>query len=262
MSEAENQMFNFKMDINNLNSKAVGVILGKDLKEMTLPQFEEFDKRLVKVVRRKRFDTIVFKNEVIPAGFIHRVFHKGLGQVNTKFNDKSAAGEYDVTRRHSNMQLNGSFQQGDVTIIRAIEIPVVFPSCPPTAAVNGIVTNPTAITNKTNYSAGSMAHHFPKAFEVRYFELGKQKIPSSSMDDFGMIEGGVAGYAGASPDGVASNALLPRKTEAMNKVRILIGDSNFYLEVESIQEFNMTSYGLEFGVPVILHTTELESNTP
>lgn len=263
MSELDGKVFQYKMDINNLNSKAIGTILAHDFKEMTLPQYQEFDGRLVGVKRRKRYCLVVFKNEVIPAGVEHKVFGKGIGQTDHRFNDKTAeTGAYEVKAGHTNMQLNGSFQQGDLTVIRAIEIPVVFPTCPPTGVTEGLVTNPLAITNKTNYAAENFVHYFPKAFEIEYFELGKSKIPAASLADFPMIEGGVVANAGANFGGIAQNGLIPRKAEAMNKVRVLAGDMAFHIMLRSLYAFDMASYGKEYGLPIVLHTTELESNTP
>lgn len=252
---ADNTVIPFSMAITSKNSKSVGNLYKDDIVNMTIDEFLEIDGKLMRVVRRVRYDTIVFQPTLIKAD-THKgsAFRDGLNEEARYATDKTVNGKYEKTKSHTNMTLNGAFEKDDFVIIKAIAVPLTFTAGVPTTVVDGIITDPTANLSKVNYDPFLHCETFAKSFSLSYQESNKTKI-EGRLSDFPMVAGGMSGSLGASPGGVAQNAFL--SSNALNRPRIIEGLQSFNIIINPENDVDLTSYGKQYGMEVQIHTTEL-----
>ncbi len=251
---ADGAAFPFNRDITNLNPSNIGLIMKKDIENMSLPEFYAFQDRLVKVRRYRRRDMAVWQaNKKITPSHEGIIFRKGVGQPQAYATDDQTT--YKQTRVHTNMSRDGEFEKGSLVIVHAFEVP--FPvTSKATAQTAGIVTNPKAVFT-SDFDPALFCVSWLQQCELSFWR-GETEIFRSLLEDFPAMTG-LNGVLGSN-----QGALIQNGSHGMNilpGVQVLEGGDDFHVRIHPLaSEFDMTTatgLGFEIVQQVKLHTIEL-----
>lgn len=224
------QVFQYRNDINNLNPKDLSAITIDQLMMMSMPEFLNFQNRLVNVRHRKRRDMALYEKTVITPQHHKAIFRKGVGQEDSYATSDT---RYTKTRAHTNMQRDGEFQQGSLVIIKDISAIIEFTAGIPTTVEHGLITNAKAVF-PTNYDNCLALSAWKRQVELVYKE-GESEIVKGDLSEFPQNDG-VSGFNGASPGGIAQNAFQP--SMAFPNPRVLQGGDDFSVEIRPLCNFD------------------------
>lgn len=254
---ADTQGFQFTMGVDSNNRKVLGNILGKELENMSLPEFHEFQGRLVKVRRNKRRDMAVWEPNKLHKANAEggMIFRKGVGEQQPYMS--SDTGTYKQGRVQTNMSRGGEFEKGSLSVICAIEAP--FPvTSKATAQLNGVVTNPKPI-QIVDFDPFLLGNSWQNQVELSFWR-GESEIFRSLLEDFTPTTS-MTGVLGSSTAVYAQN--IYNGHNVMPSVQVIEGGDDFHIRLHLLSEYDMTDangLGLEITQQVKMHTIELQRN--
>jgi hypothetical protein len=185
----------FRLDINNLNNKANGNISLNDIRDMTIPEFIQFQGRIVNMQKNRRYDTVLYKNTIaITPAHTAAAFTKGVGEVDNWANDETDT--YKKTPIHTNMPKGGKWQPGELAIVHQVEAVVGFNAGKPTTSADGIVSQP-AVAFATNVDIFELQDVTNRQFNLQFFRGPKQIVAEGLIEDFPQ-KSGKSGSGGSS----------------------------------------------------------------
>lgn len=232
---------------------SIGMVSLDEIQKMTLPEFLQFEGQLMNVRRRKRRDMAIFEgNTTVTVASEKQIFRKGVGDEDTPAT--SSVG-FIKTRGHTNMARGGSFGEGSLTIITAIEAFVYATALKGTTYVNGLITNPLGVA-PTAYDPALLLTILAKQVEIGFYR-GESLIIDGLVEEFPQMSG-LSGFAGASVGALVQNALLPNNF--LSNPQALKDDEDFHVLVSPLTDINNTSasgLNVPFNIGVKLSTIEV-----
>jgi hypothetical protein len=232
---------------------SVGVVSIEEIQKMTMAEFLSFEGQLMNVRRRKRRDLAIFEgNTAITPAHAKQVFRKGVGDEDTPATSNVS---FVKTRAHTNMNRGGSFGEGSLTVITAIEAYIALTAMKATTYTNGIVTNPLGVA-PANYDPALLLKTIAQQFEVGFYR-GETLIIDGLVEEFPQVNG-FSGFAGASPGALVQNALLPNNY--LNNPQSLKDDEDFHVQITPLAALDLTTatgLNVPFNVGVKLSTIEV-----
>ncbi len=227
------QAFRYRVDINNLDARDLAAISAEEIMRMSMPEFLQFQNRLVSVRHRTRYDLAVWEKVIITQEMAKAIFRKGVGQED---NYASSDIRFTKTRAHTNMMRNGEFDQGSLAIITDISAKMsIYPSLP-TTQDKGLITNCKA-TFPAYIDPALILGVWKEQTEVAYKE-GDSEIFKGLVSEFPQNDG-ISGFVGANGGGVAQNVLMAQANLA--NPRVLHGGEDFSVDVRPLAAFDATA---------------------
>ena len=238
----------------NPNGQIIDSVSADQLERMTVAQFANLEGNLYNVRHNRRYDTAVWKANAAVTAETHKVtlFRKGVGEQDTYGNDPASA--YTKSLIHTNMLKSGEFEQGDLVIIKNVEIEKVAFGGKPTTRAAGIVTNAKA-TFPSDRDPAMENYYWLNQLLVQ-FRRGNTVIVENQAINFPQDAGILASF-GANSGAYAQNGyganLLPN-------VQVLAGGDDFSVVLNPLANFDLTNtsaLGDEIATKVVLETIEL-----
>jgi hypothetical protein len=222
------------------------------IEAMSIPQFAQFQDRLVRVRRDRRHDTLLIATDtMVAAGTKKSLFRKGIGEDDNFFGSNT---EFTKSLLHTNMLRNGEFEQGDLVIIKNIEVEQPSFGGLATTEANGAVTNAKA-TFPAAYDPALAVYTWLNQLAVR-FKRGNTVIFETLAINLSQDAGIYAAF-GANSGAYVQNG---NGTNLMPNVQVLAGGEDFSVEVEALANFDLTAAtGLNrpWKTKLVLETIEL-----
>lgn len=241
-----------------------GTITVAEIEKMTMPEFLEFEGRLVNVRRRKRRDQAVWRsNTAITIAMAKETFRVGVGGADAFADDPTVT--YTKTRAHTNMRLNGEFPKGSLVIVKGIESHFAAFQLRGTTYSGGQVVNPlgVAVGTATTYDAALFAHTVCRQFEVAFMR-GEELIVDGLVEEF-QQGNALSGLMGGAFGGIIQNAGYSNGGRLDNP-QVLEGGEDFNVTVRPLTALDIsTGTGLtlvNITIMTKLDTIELVRDNP
>lgn len=250
------QRFQFKPQYTGpgVQDAKVGSISIEEIQNMTMPEFLKFEGQLVNVRRRKRRDQAVWRsNTAITTAMSKDIFRNGIGAVDAFADDPNTT--YNKTRAHTNMSMNGSFGEGSLTIVTALEAYHANFALRGTTYTGGQITNPLGVA-VTGFDPGLLTHTVCRQFEVAFYK-GETRIIDGLVEEFPQMNA-ISGVAGAAVGALFQNAALPGNY--LNNPVVLKDDADFHVNVAPLTALDLsTASGLTLvGVTIMIKLNTIE----
>ncbi len=251
---ADNFLVKFKLDLNNLNSAAVGTMTLDKVRDMTLPEFIEFQGRLLNLEKRRRYDTAHYKSSIaITPAHTKSLFRTGVNEVDAWANDDSDP--IRKTLAHTNMPRKGEWQPGEVAIIHRIEAVSTITAGKPAASNDGIVSDPAVTAFPTNIDVFLMQQTIGNQFGLRMVRGNKQTVAEGRVVDFPQASG-ISGVGGAAPGAFSQNMAFAQEN-LLVKPQVIEGKEDFEIQLEPLApSLSMVAAARDIRIEVRLSTWE------
>ena len=240
----------------NANNQAFELTLDQ-IEKMSIHQFINIDGYLVNVDWNRRYDTVVFEtNTTVPEGGSKKIFRKGLEEKDEYF---ESVNTYTKTLVHTNMLKGGEFDEGDLTVIKNLEVELPMFGGKPTTQAAGVVTNAKASFPAT-FDPALAAYRFLNQTWIQFMQ-GKDVIFENKALYFASKAWLLAAF-GANSGAYVQNGY---GQNYMRKPRIIRGSRDFSVNVISLASYDLTTatgLNMEVSMTIALETTELREENP
>ncbi len=228
---ADKPLIQFVADINNLNSRAMGVMSLDDVKMMSLPEFIQFENRILNFRKTRRYATGLWKNTVtITPEHKASLFTAGVGETVQWAND--AADDIKLSRVHTNMPKKGEYQNGEVAIIRNFEAIVGFTAGAPTTTADGIASQPAVAAFPTNVDVFLLQDVVCGQFNLAFMRGNREVIFEGLLEDFPQTVG-KSGASGAHAGAFSQNTAFG-SPNMMTRPEVIEDDDDFEVEIQPL----------------------------
>lgn len=249
-------MIPYRLDINNLNNKATGSISLADIREMSIPEFIQFQDRIVGLNKYRRYDTALYKNSIaITPSHTAAMFTLGVGE-----NDQWANDPTDTIKKtdvHTNMPVHGRWQPGEVAIIWQIEAVVGFNAGKPTTSADGIVSQP-AVAFATNIDVFELQDVADRQFKIQMLRGNKNVVAEGRLGDFPQKTGkSGSGGSSATATSMFSQNMGFGDTNILVKPQVIEGGEDWQISLQPLApSLDMSTAARDIRVELRLSTWE------
>lgn len=230
------------------------------IENMTTPQFGEIDGKLVNVNWTQRYDTVVVKADTTVAeGAKQKYFAKGLEEKDTYFGLTGAANEFTKTLVHTNMLKGGEFDEGELTILKNLQIELPMFGGKPTTQAAGIVTNAKA-TFPATFDPALAAWRWLNQTWIEFIQGNKTIYEGKAI--YFMQKAGLYAAFGANAGAYVQNG---NGMNIMTRPRVIEGSRDFSVRVTALASWdntNATGINQELTMGICFETTELREAQP
>lgn len=237
----------------------MGQVSIADIKNMTINEFYSIKDRLLTLRENYRYDSLIYNaGTAVSLAQQPLSFRNGINEQNPVANVPATT--YKQTRFHTNMNQQGNFGDGSLTICYALEYNVTF-----TALKGTSYTDATAYGANVNPLGVATAAYDPALLESSWIDQvelqwlrDEQTIIRNKAALFPTANG-ISGVLGASVGGVMQNVGYDGHQNLLNNPQVFIDNQDFSVASNHLAPFDLTSgTGLNIGFKATIGFRTLE----